>query len=162
MNHRNAIALVIVFALLNLVFLVKALKAQNAPTETGRAESTNLAGSTLKMEDTVLKANAIFVGEIIQEGIPDVSAPGRSAYSGVKVKVLQVLRGSVDAQVSVTLYTTYSSNEQPPKAGSTYIFLAHKNTEPGWDAYKVFKLLPATDENIAKVKQLIAVGPAPK
>ncbi|MDB4793750.1 hypothetical protein OAG63_01825, partial [Methylacidiphilales bacterium] len=89
---------------------------------------------------------------------------GRAAYHGVQVKILQVLRGAADTQVTVTLYATFEENvhEQPPKINGTYIFLAHKNTEVGWDQYTVLKLLPATDDNIAKVKALITAAPASK
>ncbi|MCE0482915.1 MAG: hypothetical protein LV479_01600, partial [Methylacidiphilales bacterium] len=81
---------------------------------------------------------------------------------GNKIKVLQVIRGSVEGQVTISFKIRGGLHEQPPQEGDTYIFFAHKNTEPGWDNYTVLKLLPATDDNIAKVKALIAAAPAPK
>jgi hypothetical protein len=139
-------------------------KAQNALSETRENISIKLSGSDLKSEDIVLKANAVFVGEITELGHPNTKAPGQNVYHGVQIKVLQVLRGSVDAQVTVTLYIHFAPNssENPPKVGNTYIFFAHKNTEVGWNPFTVLKLLPATDDNIAKVKALIAAAPASK
>jgi hypothetical protein len=144
--------------MLSLVLGIQITKGQNTPAGVEQSEPV-LSGSTLKSEDVMVKADAIFVGEIVEIGFPTAKAPGRGSYYGVQVKVLQVLRGSVDAQVTVTLYTTYSAHEQPPKVGNTYIFFAHKNTEPGWDNYTVVKLLPATDATITKVKGIIAQAP---
>jgi hypothetical protein len=142
-----------------LVFGIQVSKAQNTPAGVGQTEPV-LSGSALKSEDTATKVDAVFVGEITTIGGGNPKATGRSAYRGVQVKVLQVLRGSVAPQVSVTLYARFEGgvHEQPPVVGGTYIFFAHKNIEPGVDNYTVLKLLPATDDSTAAVKKLI---PAP-
>ena len=49
-----------------------------------------------------------------------------------------------------------NSHEQLPKVGNTYIFFVKKIAHPDPDPYRAIKLLPATDDNIAKVKALIA------
>ncbi len=163
MKTRTPFPLPISWIVLSLILCVQIMKAQNAPAGAVQSEPL-LSGSSLKSEDLALKADAIFVGEITAIGGGNPKATGRSAYHGVQVKVLEVLRGSVAAQVSVTLYARFEGgiHEQAPKVGGTYIFFAHKNTEPGWDNYTVLKLLPATDATTAKVKGLIPAAPTGK
>src|SRR5260221_10713215 len=123
---KTRTALLLSMLLLSLVLGVQICKGQNTPAETDQSAPI-LSGSGLKSEDVAVKADAVFVGEITKMGLLDESAPGRDSYHGVQVKVLQVLRGTVAAQVSVTLYATYTAREQPPKVGGTYIFFARKN-----------------------------------
>jgi len=148
MKTRIALPLSMLGLVLGLVLGIQPVKAQNEPV---------LNGSTLKAEDIAAKADAVFVGEIIQMGFPNPSAPGLASY-GTQVKVLQVLRGSVDAQITVTIDTHAMNREEPPKVGTQYIFFVKKEG----DHFKALKLLTATDANIAKVKALIAAAPAPK
>ena len=51
-----------------------------------------------------------------------------------------------------------SFQEIPPTFEDSYIFFINK-TDTGSDPYQVIKVLPATDENIAVVKKLIAALP---
>jgi hypothetical protein len=144
----------------SIVFGYQTANAQDTSSGDSQSESV-LSGSALRSEDVLGKADAVFVGEIEEIGFPTAKAPGRGAYYGVQVKVSQVLRGTVAARISVTLYTVFARNERPPKVGGTYIFFAHKNTEPGWDNYTVLKLVPATDASTAKINGLIT-APAAK
>ena len=133
---------------LGLVLGVQPVKAQNEPV---------LTGSALKSEDIAAKTDAVFVGEIMQIGFPNPSSPGMASY-GVQVKVLQVLRGSVEGQAIVTVATRAINREEPPKAGSQYIFFAKKEG----DRFEALKLLPATAANVAKIKGLLPPAPAGK
>jgi hypothetical protein len=151
-------------ALFNMLVSIQSVKAQN-PVAAGQGESI-LTGSAQKSEEIAAKADVVvFIGKIIELGDPVPASTDTASYSGVQVKVLQVLRGTVDGDVvKVTLRTTWGRNvhESPPVVGSTYIFFARKNTEKGWNPYTVLKLLPATDATTAKVKALIAAAPASK
>ncbi len=132
-----------------------ALNAQNVLTGSTQNESI-LSGSSLKSKELTLKVDAIFIGTITKIGFPVPAETDTASYSGIEVKVLQVLRGSVDAQiVTVTLRTKGSLHEAPPVVGSSYIFFVHKNTEKGWDPYTAGKLLSATDDNIVDIKKMI-------
>ncbi len=155
--------LLTICALFTIVVNLQSLKAQN-PTTTRQGEPI-LSGSAQKSEEIAAKANTVFIGKIIELGDPVPIAMDTASYSGVQVKVLQILRGTVnDEVVKVTLHTTWGRNmhETPPVIGNTYIFFARKNTEKGWNPYTVLKLLPATDDNITKVKALIAAAPEAK
>lgn len=156
MKPKNPLLFTLLLPL--LFFGIQMVKAQNIPAGASQNQSI-LSGSRLKSEDVTTKVDAVFIGEIEEIGFPTTLSPGALTYHGVKVKVLQVLRGSVGAEVTVTLYAERTSNvrEQAPKVSGTYIFFIKQT--PGWNI--VHKLLPATDDNIAKVKQLIAAAPAP-
>lgn len=50
----------------------------------------------------------------------------------------------------------------PPKYGNSYIFFVNRNYSGSDNPFTALKLLPATDDNIAKVKKLIATASASK
>jgi hypothetical protein len=142
--------------MLNLFLGIQLVKAQNA----SKAMDQNvpvLTGSTLKSEDIAVKADSIFIGEIVQMSFPDATAPDLASYS-TRVKVLQVLRGSANAQVTVSIDTYAMNHEEPPKVATPYIFFVRKEAK----RFEALKLLPATEVNVAKVKALIAAAPAKK
>ncbi len=111
-----------------------------------------------------MKTDAIFVGEITQMGFPSIKAVGRLSYYKNKVKVLQILRGTIEPQIKVTiyLYSVSDISETQPNIGTAYIFFIKKNDQGTFDPYTALKLLPATDTNITKVKKLIAAAPVSK
>ena len=151
----------ILWIVLVLVFSVQVSSAQNnAPAE------MVLSGSTFKSEDVLAKADVVFVGTITEAGsevlLPPTAPYAGPLYGGVKVNVLQVLRGSIGAQVSVSLFTSFVHHEKLHTVGSSYIFFVKKNAPGQPDPYTALKLLPATGDNIAKVKALIATAPASK
>jgi hypothetical protein len=131
-------------------------------------DTGKLSGSDVTTEDACLKTDTIFTGQITEIGQPTLRPalrPNRQSdyltFHGVAIKVIQVLKGTQESPVSVESFikaTPRDSRESPPKVGIQYIFFTkvfhEKNT--------VFKILPATDDNIAKVKALIAAAPAPK
>ena len=140
-----------------MILGVQISKAQNTPTGSGQNEPV-ISGSTLKSDDIVSKADAIFVGKITAIGFGNLKAKGESVYRGVQVKVLKVLRGTIESSITVTLHViaVMDFHEDPPEAGSPYIFFVKKAGALEKDPYVVLKLLPATDDNIAKIKQLVA------
>ncbi len=81
-----------------------------------------------------------------------------TAYKGFKIKVLQVVMGSVGAQTSVTLIVEVARGEMKPAVGRSYIFFVWKNNDTG-DPFFAGKLLTATHGNIASIKKLLALRP---
>jgi len=136
----------IILAALVAFLLIGIVRADGTPT---------LAGSSIKTEDVALKCNAVFVGKITHVGPPTGAAPGLATF-GVKVTVLQVLRGTVDAQVGIRIDDDVLNHESAPKVENTYVFFVEKDET----RLTALKLLPATDDNIATVKKLIAQLPA--
>ena len=143
--------------MLSLIIGVQIVAAQNTTNPGAVQAEPKLSGSRFKTEDMALKADAVFVGEITQMGSPTAKMAGAVVYHGVQVKILQVLRGSIDPQSTFTLYVsgTTTFHEDSPKVGSSYIFFVRKNGPGQPDLYSVLKLLPATDATTAKVKGLI-------
>jgi len=159
MKKRSILSLSLFLAIFSFVSGVETSIAQDASDGTSQTEPAKLTGSVVKVEDIALTCDAIFVGEITDTGLPsDPSQDGWTAYTGIGVSVSEALRGSVDSQVNVTLHTLSNANvqESPPAYQHTYIFLVNKTSDATQDPYIVVKLLPATDDNIATVKKLLA------
>ena len=111
-----------------------------------------LSGSLVRLPEAV-HADTIFVGEVIQiSPTGSLKAPGQSAYHGTKVDVSQILRGQIENPAAVELHVLYDPHEVPPEKGSAYVFFVNKI--PGWNM--VIKILPATNDTVTKVKDLIA------
>ncbi|MDB4793752.1 hypothetical protein OAG63_01835 [Methylacidiphilales bacterium] len=154
----------IVIIALSFILGIQGSKAQSVQPNAVENTSTKLSGSDLKSGDAITKCDAIFVGEITQMGFQSLKATGRSSYYGNIIKILQVLRGAISVQIKVTLYVYYVSDtpENIPKVGNPYIFFVKKNASGQPDPYTALKLLPATDDNITKVKALITAAPPSK
>ena len=111
------------------------------------------------------KADAVFVGQITRLGSSNLKELGVAVYRGVQVTASQILRGSLDPQSTFTLRVmmlSTRSTENPPTVGSSYIFFVKRDDASKDSTYTVLKLLPATNDNIAKIKALIAAAPAAK
>jgi hypothetical protein len=136
---------------------VSSLEAQSSQLENS---SVKLSGSRFKAEEIVAKANVICVGEIVQIGPPLTRAAAQASYPGVKIQISQCLKGDLSSPALIEIVVAKEPNvtEEAPKAGTTYIFFIKQTTS--WNM--VLKLLPATDDNIAKVKAMIAAAPAGK
>ena len=145
-------------ALLSLTFSIQSAKAQNDSPGNAADQQVGLPGSAAKVEEVVLKSNAVFVGTITQMGFVDLGAVGVVSYGNVKVKVSQVFLGVVDSVTSVTfdVKNRPKVHEREPQVGNAYIFFAKTNAKGSSDQFTVLKLLPATDDTIAKVKAVIA------
>ena len=113
-------------------------------------DAPTFIGSRIKTEDAVSKSDAVFIGKITKVGFISVAAPNESSYVGTEVMVSEALKGSSKGRMTVRLHRVYP--EQALKAGDFDIFFVTGAT--------VLKLLPATDGNIATVKNLIAQLPA--
>jgi len=158
MKKRGILHPSILLAIFSLICGAQALNAQDVSDSSDQKESIKLTGSPVKAKDIAFNCDAVFVGEITKAGFPSDPAHGWVVYSGIAVRVSNVLRGSVESQIDVSLRTLSNSStqESPPAYGHTYIFFVNKTTDASEDPYIVLKLLPATDDNVAMVKQLLA------
>jgi len=155
MKPRINYCKVIFYTLLCLAPLnSRAGNAKNPPVQTGHPGESKLAGSYLRLEDILAKSDIVFVGEIERIGWPDVKEAGIDSYHGVRVKVIQTLKGSLGSEASVEIGVR-EGEETAPHVGTRYLFFIVK--EIGW--LTVRKLVVANDATIAQVKQLIAAAP---
>jgi len=98
----------------------------------------------------VSKADIIYIGKVssLDEGVDETSS------ITVSINVLKILRGSEPSLIAVRIDTDANRVKGGImlKAGDSYIFfLIDERTDE-----KLFKVLPATDENISLVKKLIS------
>ena len=140
-----------------LVSNYQEVKSQSSVAANTSGTTKIFSGSTLKEEDGLSKAHAEFVGTVTQVGIPSPAGPNQASYR-IKCTGLQILKGSVDTQTPIILFTDGVNHEDPPDVGCKYIFFIRE--QPGRNI--VLKVTLATDANIAKVKALIAAGSASK
>ncbi len=105
-----------------------------------------LTGSTLNNGEAVSKSDAIFIGKITVMGSTIPTSPAMATFLGTKVKVDQVLQGSVGAEISASITILAQNHEVPPEKDLEYLFFVHKNAEPGRATYTAIKLLPSTDD----------------
>jgi len=99
--------------------------------------------------------DAIFVGKIIKFGPVALGSSGVSLVCGNKIKVLQVLRGSIEAEVSVTIHAGPGLNSGEPKLeiGDSAIFYVHKVVAPDPDPYDTVLIRPVTKEAVDRLKK---------
>jgi hypothetical protein len=149
MKKTKSIFLVFVMFFPSLV----CLPSSYAQVDGSKPSATvNLTGSDFSDEKIITNVGVIFVGKIEKMGLTSVAAPGRAALSRIIVKVIQLLRGSVRDQITVRMDVRDDRGEVPPLVGDSYIFFGNKEGA----SIGVLKLLPATQDTIAKVKALIA------
>ena len=153
-NTRRNIFVILSLAIAYSMLFSKVGKADVVNTP------ANLAGSNLKTEEIVATSSIIFVGKITTLGPMDMMAKGVRTYRSVSVSVSEVLKGNADHEIKITIPVRYEPfNEVTPEVAHAYIFFI-KSDAAG--RLTTLKLLPATDEGITEVKQLIVAAPAPK
>lgn len=145
-----------------ICFSVGALTCNSEPAPTNAP--ARLTGSILKLEDAVSKADAVFAGIVEDEGGGSYKSLGEITYYHVKVRTSQVFCGTVGGLVFVSARVGYAKkeNEEDLKKGGSYIFIVKKNSQQTPDPFVALKIIPATDDNITKVKALIAALPVGK
>ena len=122
-----------------------ATDANIAKTKQLIAPSEYVSNDSFSLEEAVSKSDAIFIGDITELGLG----------VGSNVKVFQVFRGSPARQTSITVNTVSA-----PQEGSSYIFLARKNSVEEAGPFSALKLLPASDDNIAQVNGNFNIVPS--
>jgi hypothetical protein len=106
------------------------------------------------LQAALLQADAIFVGKVLNLGLPNTKAPGQATYHGVRVEVLRVLKGSVPSEVTLTLVSRqiHAKVEEPiPQVGRAYIFFT-KSSDRATEL-AVIKFMPGDDASITHVQQ---------
>jgi hypothetical protein len=156
---KHLIQIIIMSTFLLVVFLSFAAKAQTNGVSAITTDGSNLVGSWHEPKEILAKVDAIFTGQFVTISEGDFVATGGPTY-GAKVKVLQLLKGTVDPQINVLLHPFSGGqiHERKPELNHTYIFFV--KVLKGDNLSQVVKLMDGTDDRIAKVKALIA--PAPK
>ena len=165
MKFNNLSLYLILFVLSALFFCTHFLRAQTTNNSLDQHKTdARLSGSDLTSTDAAAKADAIFVGKVLFINFGSLKAKGQSVFRGVQVQVTQILFGTVDKQVTLTLRIqgTVSSREAPPNVGGDYIFFVMKGVTPGGDKLSAIKVLDGSDDNIKKVRDLIASMPKPQ
>jgi hypothetical protein len=76
-------------------------------------------------------------------------------YPVARVKILEALKGTFDDSKFVGIYPSDILKEATPKEGTLYIFFV-KYAGNASTPHIVFKVLPVTEDNIAKMKNLIS------
>jgi len=146
----RAILLVALAGFLNLV------RADDVP---------KLAGSKLTSDEAVKQSDVVFIGKVTDAGTKWPARPENT--HGIKISISQFLRASIppylrtpafsDKPILVTAQMKCVANESPPMVGNSYIFFAEEWIEGQYyDPIEALKVLPVTDDNIAKVKAAIA------
>jgi len=129
--------------------IITALTLLSAHASDGPA----LTGSSLKLDDEVASATEIVIGKFteINEGASFTLSGYR--YRGL-IAISDILKGNAPVSSKVAFTVGIQTRESAPNLSDTYIVII--------DNHHIHKLLPATVDNIAKVKALIAAAPAPK
>jgi hypothetical protein len=121
-------------------------------------DAPNLMGSAIKTEDAIGRSQVIFVGRLVSLGERDNSLDHESdgpEYPVARVKILEALKGTFDDSKFVGIYPSDILKEATPKEGTLYIFFV-KYAGNASTPHIVFKVLPVTEDNIAKMKNLIS------
>jgi hypothetical protein len=111
-------------------------------------------GSRVKLENAIKKARLIVVAKFVDPGMRSFDSPGKTTHSMVKVEVLQVLKGYLSRELSLT-FEVYNDPpyivEKTPEVGQRYIiFINEKAT------ISAFKFLPDSDGQRWQVMELIS------
>jgi hypothetical protein len=132
---------------------VPALSKADAPTPSG---TTVLSGHEKKMEDLVTVVPDIVIAKFTSLGNGSDDAPGATFFEKAGIEIVSSLKGSLSGDLqagySVKLFPP-SKKETMPVIGTPYIMFIQKL---GPTEYEIKKILPATDDNIARVKGLIS------
>jgi hypothetical protein len=123
-----------------------------------------------KLETAVAKADAIFIGEVTDQGSEALLQPGAPTdgllYRGVGIKVHRSLLGMTSDEVTAAVYIVSLGPKRFLTTDKPCIFFLQTHRQ-SWPCYPfsqlggddagsiVIKLIPATDENVAEVKKLI-------
>ena len=126
----------------------------------GDTPATALSGHEKKSEDLIAVVPDIVVGKFTSLGSGSDDAPGATFYEKAEIEVVSSLKGTLSGNLqagySVKSFPP-SKKETVPVIGTPYIMFIQKL---GPTEYEIKKLLPATDDNLAKVKGLIDAAPA--
>ena len=147
----------------NILSIVYSLILFSASTIMAVSQSTSssngssyITGSPLTLEDAKSRSNLILLGTITNLGYSDFRGKGLLVYGSVTVMASTTYLGTATSSVKVRIGLT--RQDEAPVQGTQYLFFISKKEHHNY----VIEFLPSTDDNIAKVKALIASAPATK
>jgi hypothetical protein len=145
----------LILAALSLALVVNGYSQSSSDTKM-------LSGHGKKSENAIKESTDIVIAVFTTLGSPGADATGENDYDGAEIEITSALKGTLSGKLKV-FYIVYAmpgkNQESPPVLGTQYIMFIHQT---GPTEYEIKKLLPATDDNIAKIKALIAAAPAGK
>ena len=148
---KTAIKYLLLVVLLSLPSVINAYCQSQAPLQT---EAVNPVGHAQKSEELVKSTNEVIIGKLISIGYPSGDSSDEDFYDQAEVEVISVLKGDMSGTVKVSYSVRLGKNkEMVPVIGTQYIMFIHMLPP---NEFRIKKLLPATDDNISKVKQLIS------
>jgi len=115
-------------------------------------------GRAIKAEDAVKAADLIVVARLVDLGLPQADAPGETYYENAKLEITNTLKGNPEAYTILISFSVQkvspTAPEKEPEKGQEYLFFIRKN---GDSRLKGVKILPATENNLSKVTNLVSV-----
>jgi len=114
------------------------------------SDAPNLVGSSLKLDDEVASATEIVTGKFIELNQSSAFTLSGDRYHG-QISISDVLKGNAPVSTKVAFWVVPETKESAPNLHDSYIAII--------DNHIIHKLLPATANNITKVKALIAQIP---
>jgi hypothetical protein len=135
------------------ILLISLLLATPASGSLRAADGAKLVGSDLLLEQAVSRSDVIFVGHFsfIGNG-PTRDFAGEQCYANAMIRTSQPLKNSVSGPLTALYAVHPNFHEIRPSADRNYIIFVHA-LNPTLN--RVQMLLPATDDNIRKVNELI-------
>lgn len=116
-----------------------------------------LTGHTKKIENAIKETTDIVIASFTKLGFPGSDASGEDSYDQAEIEITGILKGTLAEKHLKVFYIVQSmpgkNQEKAPIIGVQYIMFIQKLSP---NEYEIKKLLPATDENIIKIKALIA------
>lgn len=114
-----------------------------------------LMGSWIDETEAARERPDIFLGSFTEVGQGSLGSAGMMLYGG-KVQVARALKGGLTGQHKAVFNLEFSvTKEDVPVPGRQYLIFA---TQRGNEYVQIYKLLPATAANIAKIEKIIAAN----
>jgi hypothetical protein len=123
-----------------------------------KADDSVLPGDEKKESDLINPTIDIVIGKFIALGVMgDPDGGGVRYYQKGKIEIISILRGTLSGDILVSyLQKSFAIDhkEVGPSIAVDYIFFIKNQTiEP--DEYELEKVLPASNEDVARIKALI-------
>jgi hypothetical protein len=123
-----------------------------------------MPGHSKKDQDFINPTIDIVVAKFIALGNGSADEVGATYYERAQVQITSTLQGALSGNIKVSFTArSFPKNEKDalPALNTEYIlFIRDQKIDP--DDYELEKILPATDQNIARIKSLIAAAPSSK
>jgi hypothetical protein len=141
-----------------LIFGLLMLTAVSVLTASDNKGSDDIfPGHDKKNEELIKTVTNIVVAKFTSLGNLNLDAPGEVLYVHAKIEIASCLKGSLSGTLQAR-YNVQDFSEGPtetlPVVGTQYIMFIRDYHLPD---YRIEKILPATDTNLASIKALIDV-----